>query len=363
MNESVSEKTSAKQFIREIWEIRRLIVKSVVLFFCVGLIVALTANEEFESSSLIMPETGEPLGGSLGSLGGLAGLAGVSLNMGGNGEILPDVYPKIVKSTPFLTAALNAEIYFGNIDQTISSREYFSKIQKPSVISFLLKYTLGLPKIVKALLTDDVTGFESKHKSGLIRLSENEMLLLSSFAERIRIEYDDINSLVTVAVEMPDPYAAASLTQLIIDKLTERVIALRIEKAERNLDFIQERYNENKIEYQTIEKKLAIFTDANKNFSSSLAEIEFRRLQNDYQISYEVYKSLASQLEQAKIKVKEDTPIFTVLQPVEIPVFKSKPKRLFILVAFIVLGALVPLALLKGKEVLFSIKKVVFDAE
>ena len=46
------------------------------------------------------------------------------------------------------------------------------------------------------------------------------------------------------------------------------------------------------------------FNDKNKNITSSLFRTESQRLQNELDIAMEVYKGLASQLEQAKIKLK-----------------------------------------------------------
>ena len=51
-----------------------------------------------------------------------------------------------------------------------------------------------------------------------------------------------------------------------------------------------------------------------------------------------LYGELATQLEQAKINVKETTPILTVVNPVTVPYQKSKPKRSMIIVGFTFLG-------------------------
>jgi hypothetical protein len=40
----------------------------------------------------------------------------------------------------------------------------------------------------------------------------------------------------------------------------------------------------------------------NRNVVTSLAQAESQRLQNEYNLAFEVYKGLATQLEQAKIK-------------------------------------------------------------
>ncbi len=72
-------------------------------------------------------------------------------------------------------------------------------------------------------------------------------------------------------------------------------------------------------------KNLAVFDDKNQNVVTSLAKTERQKLQYDYDLAYEVYKSLAQQLEEGKIKVKEETPVFTIIEPIVIPIQKSEP--------------------------------------
>ena len=54
-----------------------------------------------------------------------------------------------------------------------------------------------------------------------------------------------------------------------------------------------------------------------------------------------LYSELATQLEQAKISVKETTPILTVVNPVTVPYRKSKPNRPMIVIAFTFFGVIV----------------------
>ena len=60
----------------------------------------------------------------------------------------------------------------------------------------------------------------------------------------------------------------------------------------------------------------------------------------EYNLAFGVYSELAKQVETQNIQVKEDTPIFTVLEPVSVPNLKSKPKRGKILVIWIFTGLL-----------------------
>ena len=104
------------------------------------------------------------------------------------------------------------------------------------------------------------------------------------------------------------------------------------------MKFIEERYAEAKKQFEQKQADLASFRDANRNFGSAIAKTNEERLSNEYTVALNVYSELAKQREQANIQVKENTPIFAVVEPVTVPIERSKPKRGLICVAFTFLG-------------------------
>ncbi|MBQ5720179.1 MAG: lipopolysaccharide biosynthesis protein, partial [Alistipes sp.] len=78
--------------------------------------------------------------------------------------------------------------------------------------------------------------------------------------------------------------------------------------------------------------------DANMNTTRYSALAELEKLDAEYALRQGVYNSLAQRVEQAKINVKETTPVLTIINPVTIPRQKSKPRRAMILFAFTFLG-------------------------
>ena len=74
-----------------------------------------------------------------------------------------------------------------------------------------------------------------------------------------------------------------------------------------------------------MQDSFARFRDANKSFSSAVAKTQEEALTNEYNLAYSVYSELAKQMEQAKIAVNETTPILTIVEPVVVPIERSKP--------------------------------------
>lgn len=335
------------EIAKTIWAGRKIVLKTTVIFFILGLIVAFGSKVEYEASCKLMPENQEGIKPNLGGLGSLAGLAGINLDMGGTGALTPELYPQIAQSVPFLLKVWKEPIQFEKQDTTTSSYIYFKEIDNPSLLSAIVKYTFGLPFQVKKLFSksdEEVLKMQAGKK--IIRLSKRDTELLEKYQERISVSVDNKSGILTLNTEMPDALAAAELAQLSIDLLTQFVTDYKVSKAKENLDFVQARFDETKKDFEKAQKELALFNDRNRNVTTSLGQIELERRQNEYNLAFEVYKGLATQLEQAKIKVKEETPVFTVLEPVKVPVENSKPRRLIYIGVFIFLGLLSSIAII-----------------
>ena len=81
-----------------------------------------------------------------------------------------------------------------------------------------------------------------------------------------------------------------------------------------------------------------------KRKKTALTELE--RLESEYQLAFSVYSELAKQVETQKIQVKENTPVFAVLQDAVVPLEKSNTSKIMILFIWsflgLILGAVIP---------------------
>lgn len=345
------------ELAKTIWKGRKLILKVTGVFLLLGLFIAFGSKVEYEASCKLMPESQEGMKPNMGGLGSLAGLAGINLDMGGGGALTPELYPEIAQSVPFLLKILNEPIHFEKQDTITTSYIFFKEIDSPSLISSVMKYTLGLPFVIKGWLTEDETIEDNKSISEIIRLSKEDSELLENFRERISVSVDTKSGIISITSKMPDALASAEMTNLSVKLLTEYITNYKISKLQENLDFVLARFKESKSEFEKSQEQLAYFTDRNTNVVTAFAQTESQRLQNEYNINFEIYKGLATQVEQAKIKVKEETPVFTVLEPVSVPFAKSAPKRKIIIIVWFFLGGVISTALIFGREYLTEVKE------
>lgn len=337
------------EVIRKLWTKRKFILKVTIVFLCLGVLVALFSSKEYTATCTIVPQTGEKnaVGGSL---GGLAAMAGINLGNMGSGDVLsPKIYPKILSSVPFQKELMQTQVKFDEYDHSVPLLDYYTgdEYKKFSLVGTVLKYTIGLPGVIMGAIRgkeqEIVLPESSDFTIQTLSKDENDCILI--LKDKVTLNVNDKEGYVTLSANMPEPIAAAQLASKVQTMLQKYITEFKIEKAQANLDFIEERYIDAKKQFELRQGELAEFRDANRNFASAVAKTTEERLSNEYTVALGVYSELAKQREQANIQVKENTPIFTIVEPVTVPTERSKPKRGLICVAFVFLGGFLGIGL------------------
>ena len=332
------------ELIQRMWVNRWLIVKVTAVFMVLGVLVALFSAKVYTASCDVVPQTSKS--GPSSSMSSLAALAGINLNAAQSAESLsPNVYENIMGSTTFRKELMQTMIDFEEVGHPVSFFDYYTseEYNKPSVFSYIKKYTIGLPfTILNAIRGEqpepDYSGVGGDNNA-IETISKDEYDAMTILGESIALSLDEKKGYVTITANMPEAVAAAQLAQATLTLLQEYITEFKIEKVQSNLDFVQERFDEAKRNFEDVQARRAKLRDANMNTSRYSARTELERLDAEYTLAQGVYTSLAQQVEQAKISVKETTPILTVIKPVTVPYKKSKPQRAMILFAFTFLGA------------------------
>jgi uncharacterized protein involved in exopolysaccharide biosynthesis len=336
-----------------IWDRRRIIYYSVAVALIIGLMVALFSPEKYSASATILPQTeGES---DLGGLGGLASMAGINLSsvMGGGTGIQPELYPRVIQSYPFLNDLVHQPFYYEEEAKPVSIYEKELKDTIPGFGASLLKYTIRLPWTIKAAIFPKkevlYPGVESSGASEIKRMNEEEKEIFESMVEKVTVEVDDETGLATISAEMEEPLLAAQVAQETVELLQKYIIEYKTRQARNNLEFIEARYNEKKAEFEEARAAFFNYRDRNRNIIQERTDMRYQELSDAYNLASQVYQSLAEQREQAEIAVKRDTPAFSIIEPVKIPLEKSAPKRTLIMIVSLFLGGFLGLGIIFGR--------------
>ena len=346
------------ELAKTIWDGRKLIITIVAIFAFLGLAIAFFLPKEYTASTTMVPQVSGN-NSKLGGLSSLASLAGFNLDVNmQTTELSPYVYPQIVQSVPFQLEIMNTPFTFSDVDHPVSIYEYYTDIAKPGPLSLLKKYSIGLPGVILKAIRGQKDEDSSKILDpNTIKLSEDQEDVRKIIADNVTLETNDKEGYVVLSSRFREPVLAAEVGQKAQKLLQQYITEYKIEKATAQLEFIKERCAEKKNELELAQNKLAAFRDQNLNITSARAKTEEERLQSDFQLAFDVYSQLAQQLEQAQIKVKEDTPVFSILKPVVVPIEKSSPNRPLILIIWIFLGGIIGIGWIFGKHFLAAIKE------
>ena len=345
--------------VKTLWNGRKTLIISIGVGAVLGLFVAILSPKEYTVSTVMVPQSGTDMSKS--QLSGLASMAGLNIGMAQSSDLSPVIYPKIVNSVPFKLELMNTPIHFSDVDKPVSIFDYYTDNQynKPSVLSVIKKYTLGLPGFILSVIRKKPQELElpkDLEKSKLISLSKDQKDIIKQLDQTISLAVEKKEGYLTLTVNMPEALAAAELAQKAQELLQREIINFKVEKSQADLDFIQERYNVAKAEAEGYQVNIAVNTDRYKNLTSSLPQVKTTRVQTKYGIASGVYQDLAKQLEQAKIQVKKDTPVFTIVEPVTIPTERSKPNRAMILMIWLFLGGVIGCGIVYGKQWLKDVR-------
>lgn len=334
------------ELAKTIWENRNIIYRFVTAGIVLGVLVALLSPKEYVSDATLMPEYNTESGGGASGLlqqyGGLLGLSGGGSYNSASNAIRVDLYPQIVQSLSFQTNLMNQEFTYPEYDTTATLYEYFMDIHSSGILASVEKYTVRLPFTILGALSgepEEEMLNEAEQDPEILSLTRDQMQVVKNLRERVGVSLNEETGIVTVNVRMPNARVAAQVAKYTIGELTEYLVEYRTEKVLRDLEFVEDQLSKAEERFEEAQLALAEFTDSNQGNLTARARTDQQRLQSEYDVAFNLYNSLTQQYEQARLKVQEETPVFKVLQPVQVPV-EDETSGFMILIVFMMLSGI-----------------------
>ncbi|KAA6341956.1 hypothetical protein EZS27_010267 [termite gut metagenome] len=323
------------ELVQKIWAERKLILKICSYALLIGLVVAFSIPNEYTTKVTLAPEVSEQSG--MEGMGALVAMAGVSLANKSNEDALSvELYPDIVSSTPFLTNLFDVKVSDkkGKIDATLYI--YLKEKQHSAWWGYVFSFPFKALEWIRSL-----SGNESETENRELNpfmLTKNQTKIVKTLNKCIEVSSDKKTKATTLSVTMQDPLISANVTNIVLKNLQDYITDYRTNKARRNLEFTEKLYREAKEDYDTAQQKYAQYTDKNQNTILQMARMEGERLVNEKNLTFDIYTQVAQQLQMARVKVQEITPVYTVVEPATVSLQPSKPNKILILIGFVFLG-------------------------
>ena len=308
------------EVLKTAWKGRKQIIIISFVFVLVGVAISLLSPVVYTSSTTFINSQSESPSAS--GLSGVASLVGVNLGGVSSGsEIPPTMYPQIGESVEFKRSLLKSYV-----DE-----------KKQIKLEVFLANNNGVKKPVT----------ENNNK---LFISEYEDNLFNLIGKTISISVDQQDGFITILANMPNSEYAANMCINARELLQKTVIDNRIKSAKQKLEYSENQLGEKRIEFEEIQNKLAYFKDSNLNIVTSSVINERDKLEAEFQIINAVMIELSKQVEQRKLQVSEDTPVFSIVKEASMPVRRSSPKRtqMVLIYGFIGLVTSILYTLIKG---------------
>lgn len=340
------------EILRKIHNNKYFIFKYLLYFLFFGIIIAILTPRKYKAGSIFVPMISSASSSSSG-LSGLASLAGINLSGSmESSDIAPNLYPEIVESVPFKQELSLVKIPYQ--DSEITYRQYFN-IKSKSFIGVLKKYTIGLPSLILKNLINNKESIINKDPQ-LISLSDEDFIFYKQFDQLIEINVDLKEGYIELNVNFDNKIGAALIAKKAVEILQKKVIEYKIKQASEVLKYAeQQKEIKRNLLYET-QSKLALFKDKNVFISTSTFQNQLMRLESEYNNANIVFQEVSKQVEEAKLQVSKDTPIFSILKPVVVPNISST-NRILIILIWEFIGLIISILIIFFKEPLFELYK------
>jgi hypothetical protein len=302
-----------------------IVLSLTTLFFSfIGYIDYSTASIEFESKATLLNEdaTSNEQGGSIREM---AIKAALSQNNEIQNQQSDDLYSLITNSNPFLLELAHKEIQISKNHKSIYSYFYnqSEEISLQKRILNKLKNSFKKPRIIQNQNSknDTLLNFDFNQaftsRAQIYFLSNEDKKIINILKSRIKLSQK--GKLIFLLVKMPEAKLSAEVNKALIELLIKYTTRFKVAKQLENIKFLEERTKEAKEKYNYSQNKVASFKD--NNFSLIFENIQTKQNnnQNEFNLYAGIYNQLILQLEQAKIQLKKDSPIFTFVEPIYIP--------------------------------------------
>lgn len=337
-----------------VWRRRKTVIKWGVIGLLVGTVVAFSIPREFTTTVKMAPEEAGRNNQAAG-MSGLAALAGINIGSSSMDGINLNLYPDVVKSTPFLIELCQMPVREQKSDETETLYQYTKNLSKPwwqSLMALPMKAVGGVISLFKPKEEQkDALDFDP------FMLTAEQQRVLEALSHRIAVAIDKKTGVITASATLQDPFISAVVTDSLVNKLQEYVAQYRTEKAKRDLEFTHKMFLDAQQAYQEKQRQYAAYMDVTQNVVRQAVIAEQERLRNEQLLAYNVYSQMTQQLELAKMKVQEDTPSVTIIEPATVPTRKSNMSKPVIMLVFAFIAAIISIGILIIPEIFPTLQK------
>ena len=334
MNEELDKKKSVeetpidfKKIYKDLLKHRTLYYKVLPITFIVAAILMLSIPSYYKCEVVLAPELSRSNNSS--SLLSLAYSFGVRMGTGNTGgeALFPTLYPDLMNNVDFKVSLFQVPVTIegnkeeGIPDRTMSYYNYLKDEQKSTWWNAAISGTLRwLFSLIWETQPQDTT-------VNPFRLTKTQANIVKAIDKRVVCDVDQNTLVITITVIDQNPLICATMADTVKTRLQNFITDYRTSKARVDLEYNKKLYQESKARYDKARQRYAEFVDGNQDLILQTVRQRQTDLENEMQLQYNTYSTVAAQLQAAEARVQEERPAFTTLQSATVPLKRSGPAR------------------------------------
>ncbi len=315
---------------------RKLYYKVLPITFVISAFLMLSIPNYYSCTVMLAPELSSMGMKSNSSLASLASSFGINLGgaSAGADALLPTLYPDLMNSVTFRASLFPIPVQREDDSTGVDVMTYYDYLKDGQKLPW---WSAGIKAIIDLLpkKEDPANG-----KVNTFKLTKEQTEIVKAMGKKVSCDVDKKTMVITINVTDQDPLICATIADSVQTKLQSFITDYRTSKARVDYEYNLKLSHEAKAKYEQARNRYSAYADSHRNVSSQNAQTKEADLQSEMQLQERIYQQVVAQLQQAEMKVQEETPAFTTLQPATVPVKKDGPKRARTCLIFLFLAAL-----------------------
>lgn len=315
--------------IKKVLEEKKLLAVVLGVSAVLGVCIALSTQKSYTTSVVLAPEVSAS-GTMSESLSDMASSFGIDLNTKGSMDaIYPEIYPDIFASNDFIISLFDVKVTTKEEGKT---KTYYEHLKSDGKVPFWSYPGIFIRNFLKK---------KEAGKGGKINpfmLSEDDEGICNGVRNSIGCLVDKKTNVITISMTDMDPMVAAIMADTLQSRLQSYITEYKTKKVRNDLKYYEKLYAESKADYVKAQRLYASFSDADQDAVLQTFQSKRDELENEMQLKYNIYNGIVAKLQNAKAKVQEQTPAFTIIQRPTVPNRASSTPRSVMVIMTMIFG-------------------------
>ncbi len=339
------------QIFKKVSARKRLFLITLPVAFVLSSLYIICIPRYYITDIKLAPEVENPMSG--GTLGSIASTFGFDLSaMQSTDAISPMLYPDLMEDNGFVTKFFDFKVESADGEIKANYHDYLLYHQQHPWWAYVTQWLRDLMPKKKE---QTVVSGDGQFNPYVLPKTEDDVV--EAIKSKITLDVDKKTGVITATIKDQDRLICKTIADSVRSQLQAFITDYRTNKARVDLEYYKKLAAEAKHDYERARQLYGSYSDANTDVVLQSFRSKQDDLENDMQLKFNTYSVLSTQLQQAKAKVQERTPAFTLLKGANVPIKPAGPKRMLFVLGMLFLTFLGTIAYILKEDLKAMMKQ------